>query len=96
MKSKRKVYEEKLDSQMNTWNAQIELLKAKAVKAKSDVEIKYNKNVVALHRKRTDVKTNLWELKSVSDETWAVLKSGAEKAWTDVKTVYRGVSSRFK
>lgn len=39
MKDKRNAYEEKLDAQLEEWNAQIALLKARADKAKAEAKI---------------------------------------------------------
>lgn len=96
MKDTRKAYEEKLDAQMKEWNAQIELLRAKADKAKAEVKIEYYKTIEALQRKQNDAKAKLQELKTAGDEAWEDLKTGAEKAWAEVKTACHDASSRFK
>ena len=41
MSDKRKAYEEKLDTQLKEWDAEVALLKAKADSAKSDAKIDY-------------------------------------------------------
>lgn len=42
---KRKAYEEKCDAQLQEWNAQIDLLKARADKAKAEAKIEYYKTI---------------------------------------------------
>lgn len=79
MKEKRKAYEEKLDAQVKEWNAQIELLKAKADKARAEVKIEYYKTIEALQSKQNDAKAKLRELKTAGDEAWEDLKTVAEK-----------------
>jgi multidrug resistance efflux pump len=96
MQDKRKAYEEKLDAQVKEWSAQIELLKAKADKAKAEVKIEYYKTIEALQSKQNEAKAKLQELKTAGDEAWEDLKTGAEKAWAEVKTAYHDASSRFK
>jgi hypothetical protein len=96
MQGKRRAYEEKLDAQVKEWNAQIELLRAKADKTKAEVKIEYYKTIEALERKQNDAKAKLRELKTAGDEAWEDLKTGAEKAWAEVKTAYHDASSRFK
>ncbi|MBN2033628.1 MAG: coiled coil domain-containing protein [Deltaproteobacteria bacterium] len=93
---KRKAYEEKLDAQLQEWNAQIALLKAKAENAKADVRIDYYKTIDALEHKQDEAKTKLQELKNAGDEAWEIVKAGAEKAWAEVKTAYHEAASRFK
>jgi len=96
MKDKRKAYEEKLDTQLKEWNAQITLLKAKAENAKADAKIDYYKTIDALEHKQNEARMKLQELKASSDEAWEAVKAGAEKAWAEVKKAYHDATSKFK
>jgi len=96
MREKRKAYEEKLDAQLNEWNAEIALLKAKAENAEADAKIDYYKTIDALEHKHDKAKTKLQELKTSGDEAWEAVKAGAEKAWAEVKAAYHDAASRFK
>jgi chromosome segregation ATPase len=96
MEDKRKAYEEKLDSQLKEWNAQIALLKARAENAKADAKVDYYKTIEALENKQDKAKTKLQELKTAGDEAWEAVKTGAEKAWADVMTAYHDAVSKFK
>ena len=96
MKDKRKAYEEKLDAQLEEWNAQISLFKARADKAKAEVKIEYYKTIEALQRRQEGAETKLHELKTAGDEAWEDLKTGAEKAWDDVKTAFHEAAAKFK
>jgi len=96
MDNRRKAYEEKIDAQIKEWNAQIDLLKAKADKAKAEAKIDFYKTIDALQRKQNEARTKLQELKTAGDEAWEDLKTGAEKAWAEVKAAYHDASSRFK
>ena len=51
MKDKRKVYEEKIDAQLEEWNAQIALFRARADMAKSETMIEYYKTIEALQHR---------------------------------------------
>lgn len=96
MKDKRKAYEEKLDAQLEEWNAQIALLKARADKAKAGAKIEYYKTIEALQHKHDEAGTKLHELKTAGDEAWDDIKTGAEKAWTEVKTAFHEALSKFR
>ena len=96
MNDKRKAYEEKFDAQLSEWSAKIDLLKAKADKAKAEVKIEYYKNIEALQTKQNDAKAKLRALKSAGDGAWEDLKAGAENAWTEVKTALHDASTRLK
>ena len=96
MKDKRKAYEEKLDAQLEEWNAQIALLKARADKARAEAKIEYYKTIEALQYKQDEARAKLDELKTAGDEAWEDLKTGAEKAWAEVKSAFRDAIAKFK
>jgi hypothetical protein len=66
MGDKRKAYQEKLDAQLEEWNAQIALLKVRADKAKA--KIKNYKTIEALQHREDEAGTKLHELKTAGDE----------------------------
>ena len=78
MKDKRKAYEEKLDAQLEEWNAQIALLKARADKAKAEAKIEYYKTIEALPHKHDEDGAKLHELSTAGDEAKDVYQ-GVEK-----------------
>ena len=96
MKDKRKAYEEKIDAQLEEWNAQIALLKARADKAKAEAKIEYYKTIEALQHRQDEARAKLHELKTAGDEAWEDLKTGAEKAWAEVKTAFHEAAAKFK
>jgi hypothetical protein len=96
MNDKRKAYEEKLAAQLDEWNAQIALLKAKADKSRIEAKLQYYETIEALQVKQDAAKIKLHELKTAGDEAWEELKTGAEKAWAEVKTAVHEAASKFK
>ena len=68
MNDKRKAYEEKLNAQLEEWNAQIALLKARVNKAKAEANIEYYKTIETLQHKQDEAGTKLHELKTAGDE----------------------------
>jgi len=93
---KRKAYEEKFDAQLQEWNAQIDLLNAKAAKVKAEAKIEYYKTIEDLQHKRDTAKARLQELKSAGPGAWEDLKTGSENAWAEVKTGFHEALSKFK
>jgi hypothetical protein len=96
MQDRRKAFEEKLDAQLEEWDAQITLLKAKAEKGKTEAKLEYYKAIEALQRRQNEARTKLHELKTAGDEAWEDLKTGAEKAWAEVMTAFHNAASKFK
>jgi tellurite resistance protein len=93
---KRKAYEEKLEAQLEEWNAQIALLKARADKGKAEAKIEYYKTIEALQHKQDEARKKLHTLKTAGDEAWEDLKTAAENAWDEVRTAFHLAASKFK
>jgi len=96
MTDKRKAFEEKLDAQINEWNAQLALIKAKAAKAKADAKVEYYTTIEALQLKRDTARAKLHELKASGDDAWEDLKTGAEKVWDEIKSAFHAAAEKFK
>lgn len=96
MMNKRKAYEEKLAAQLQEWNAQITLIKAKAETAKANAKVEYHTTLEVLQHKRDTAQAKLQELKGAGDEAWEELKIGAEKAWAEIKTVFHEAVAKLK
>lgn len=96
MSDKRKAYVEKFDAQLNEWNAEIALFRAKADKARAEAKIEYYKTIKILEGKLDVARTNLHELRNAGADAREDLEIGAEKVWTEVKTAFHDAASRFK
>ena len=64
--------------------------------AKAEAKMEYYKTIDVLQRKQDEASTKLQELKIAGDEVWEDLKTGVEKAWSEVKAAYHDARSRFK
>lgn len=96
MKDKRQAYEEQLAAELQEWNAQITLLKAKAETAKANVKVEYYKTLERLQHQRDEAHANLQKLRDAGDEAWEEIKIGAEKAWAEIKTTFHEAVSKLK
>jgi hypothetical protein len=94
--NKKQVYQEKLQAQLDEFNAQIELLKAKAEKAGFSTKLNYLETVEALKLKRYLATNKLQELRDSSDDAWEDMKEGIENAWQDFSSAIQSAISRFK
>jgi hypothetical protein len=96
VKEKRKAYEDKLDAQLSEWKAQIDLLRARADKAKAEAKIEYYKTIENLQHRHGEAGAKLHELKTAGDEAWEDLKTGAQKAWDEIRNGFHDAISKFK
>ena len=93
---KRKAYEEKLAAQLEEWNAQIALFKAKGDKAVAETKIEYYEITKDLQRKHDEARTKLQELMAASEDGWEEIKTGAENAWIEVKNAFHAAAAKFR
>jgi biopolymer transport protein ExbB/TolQ len=93
---KRKAYQEKLEAQLEEWNAQIALFISKAEKARNEGKFEYDKIIEVLQQKQGEMRIKLQELRSAGDEVWEELRAGVEQAWADLKIAFDKAASRFK
>lgn len=72
--SMKKAYEEKLQAQLDEWNAEIEKLKAKADKAEADAKIEYYEQIEKLREQQQEAQAKLNELRRAGEDAWEDLK----------------------
>lgn len=94
--STKEAYMQKLRAQLDEWDAEMQKLKAKALKAKADLKIDYNEDIENMRAKREAARKKLDELGHSGDEAWEDLKEGIEKAWIDLGGAIKSAVSRFK
>ena len=89
-------YKAKIDEQLKEWSIKIAGLKIKAELAEAHMKIEYLKQVEALHVMKEKAQVKLEELKIAGDETWETLKTGLEKAASELKDSINSAIDRFK
>ena len=91
----REAYQDKSESQLREWDAEIEKLKAKADKADAESRIKYYEELEDLHTKRSRIANRLREMKEAGEDKWEDFKVEVERAWDDMRNSLQRASSRI-
>lgn len=94
--SAKDAYVKKLQAQLDEWNAEIDLLKAKADNASADAQIEYAKEIDELRSMRDAANSKLSEIKNAADDAWEDLKEGTESAWNSLSQAVKSATSKFK
>ncbi|MEC7118326.1 MAG: coiled coil domain-containing protein [Pseudomonadota bacterium] len=94
--SDKKLYQEKLQAQLDGWKADIDKLKSKAAEASADAKIELQKQIDGLEGRLEEGKVKLAELSDASHEAWESLKEGAESVWASIKTSFHDAKDKFK
>ncbi len=94
--SAKQSFQEKLEAQLDEWDAKLEKLKVKAPELKGKIRTEYDKQLEVLAEKRANANKKLQELRKHTEDAWEDLKDGAENAWTDMRAAMERIASRFK
>jgi nucleotide-binding universal stress UspA family protein len=82
---KRKAYQEKIEAQLKEWGTKIDELRAKAGKSKTELKIKYERQIEELRTQQGVVQQKLRELRDSGEEAWEGLEIGMEKSLEELK-----------
>ncbi|MBO9433722.1 hypothetical protein J7394_05865 [Ruegeria sp. R13_0] len=88
-------YEKKAKLQLDAWNAQIDVLKAKLHAAEADAKKEYQDHLNALYSAKSEAEAKLEKLKTTSDEAWEDVRDGYEKAWDEMQSALKKAASRL-
>ncbi len=86
----------KMHAQLDRWNAEIDVLAAKARVAEAEARADFEEQLEDLRRERDKARQKLEALDAASEGAWQDLKNGVEQAWDSVTQAVRSATSRFK
>lgn len=92
----KQAFQQKLEAQLNDWDAKLDELKAKAREAKTELRADYEKQLEILSEKRATAQEKLQELRLRTEDAWEDLKGGTERAWDEMRKTLDQIASRFK
>lgn len=92
----RKAYEARLAAQLEEWRAMVALFKAKADKASAEAKLEYCELAAALQRKQDKARVLLTDLQAAGSDAWEELKTGADKAWTEIGAAFHNAASKLR
>jgi hypothetical protein len=89
MLKNRKNFESTLEAQLAQWKADLDVLKAKATRAKVGAMVQYDQGIDALQAKHDEAGRHLRNLKIASDDAWEGAKVSTEKIWTEFTALFQ-------
>jgi len=92
----KQVYKQKMAAQLKEWNAQINLLEARAENAGADMQVKRAEVLQTLRAKQRAAADKMLELEKSSGEAWGQVKETADKLWEDIKSGVADAHAKFK
>ncbi len=86
----------KMHAQLDRWNAEIDVLAAKARVAEAEARADFEEQLEDLRRERDKARQKLEALDAASEGAWQDLKNGVEQAWDSVTQAVHSATFRFK
>lgn len=93
--NEKELYLQKIQAEINEWKAQIQLFKAKAVNAKTDVKMTMHEDIQAFEEKVEEGKAKLLELSDSTESTFEAIKKTFETKWEIVKTAIKDTTKKL-
>lgn len=94
--SDRHQYIEKIKAKLDEWNAEIDLLEAKARQMEAEKKIKYGQQINDLKARRQEMLKKIDEVKQSSSGAWEEVKTSLDQAWQSLKDGMERAKSQFK
>lgn len=91
----RNAYVETLKAQLEQWNAQIDLLEARAKATRAEAQKTFEDQVGVLRSERDKLNERLRDLRQASEDAWGDMQSGVDQAFDSFKESVKRAMSRF-
>lgn len=95
MSEDRDAYVEKVKSQLDEWNLEIDNLEARASKASDDVRAQLEKAIEGVRKEYQEARARLDGVRHARGDAWHDLKDGMQKAWADLRQSIDDTAARI-
>jgi hypothetical protein len=89
-------YVRMMHAKLDQWQAEVDLLSARAKQAAAGLRIEYGEQIDSLAGKQALARQKLKELEKSGADAWEDLKTGIEAAWKAMAEGLDSARSRFK
>jgi len=93
--SKRDEYAQKLKSQIDEWNVELDKFEARMNGVSEEIRQRYQDELADLRRRRDEMVQQLTRVQQATDDAWDDVWRGAEDAWEVMKSAFTRARSRF-
>jgi uncharacterized coiled-coil DUF342 family protein len=92
---KKDLYRKKIEAQIEEWDAQIDVLKAKAKKTGSEARLRLDRQIDDLKSRRETIRTHLKDMQKSGDEAWHKLRDRVDHAVGELKNAWENIKKNF-
>ncbi|MDX2423050.1 MAG: coiled coil domain-containing protein [Amphritea sp.] len=94
--SNKELYKQKMQAKLDEWEADVDVLKAKASQASSNAQLEWNQEINLLKGKIEHGKAKLAKVSNASEDSWESIKKGVDSAWDALSVAVRDAKAKFK
>ena len=94
--STKQIYQKEIEAKLESLDAQIVKMQAKAEQANAELKAKYQEQLRLLTERRETARLKLEELKQSSETAWKTMKSGVESAFFELQTAFDKAVTEFQ
>jgi len=92
----RQAYAERLQAEIDSWNADINRLRSKVKVASAEAQHAYTEEIEKIEAKRDALEERFSALKTANAGAWSDVKQGVERAWRDMSSAMTKAVDRFQ
>ncbi|MEM1256015.1 MAG: hypothetical protein AAGI69_26555 [Cyanobacteria bacterium P01_H01_bin.21] len=94
--SSKQVYQREIEAKLETLDAQIVKMQAKAEQANAELKAKYQEQLRLLTERRETTRFKLKELKHSSEAAWETMKNGVDSAFSELQNAFDKAVAQFQ
>ena len=88
-------YVNKLNTQLEAWNAEVAKWQEKVKTAQADQRAQYEKQLESFRQRRNEAMEQMRKVQTASADAWMELTKGADEAWAKMREAYEKASAQF-
>jgi uncharacterized coiled-coil DUF342 family protein len=85
-----------MESQIKTWDAEVDKLSAKGEQMNAEARAKYAEQLTTMRANRDAAYKKLQEMQAANESAWQQMQSGVDEAWATMKSAMTQASALFK
>ena len=94
--STKQAYQREIEAKLESLDAQIVKLQAKAEQANAELKAKYQEQLRLLIERRETARLRLGELKRSSETAWETMKTGVDSAFSELQKAFDKAIAQFQ
>lgn len=89
------LYQQKLEAQLNEWQADIDKMKAKMAGASVGAKLELSQHLNMLEGKVEEGKEKMSELSETTDENWEAMKTDIDSFWESITAEFKEAYKKY-